>query len=623
MNIIIPLNGIGKRFIDANYSLPKPLIKVMGKTMIERVIENLSFGEEDQLFLIYNKQLGGYNFSSFIKFKFPNLKINLISLDFKTRGAAETLLCGLNNMKNLSIPGCMVFDCDTIYKDNVIEKYRKTKDNRVFYFNDNTENEIFSYIKTNSEGEVVEVKEKKKISNKANTGLYCFENALLLKKYCQKLLDSNITTNNEFYTSGVLQHMIKDGIKINSTFTTDFFCVGTPLQLKSYCYFDGSIEVKRFCFDIDNTLLTYPEIPGDYNTCKPITQTVNFLKFLKSMGHYIILHTARRMKTHNSNLGKVVADIGDITLKSLKKHRIPYDEIHFGKPYADFYIDDLAIDAKSNLEKQTGFYKTHVEPRNFHNIIFKENTVIKEGELSGENFWYQNIPMEINQYIPTIYSCSDKKIQMEKISGTPFSFLYVNNSLTKSNLESLLLTIEKFHIPCECEKIYENYLTKTRDRFHEYDYSKFFNSVEVYKSIYRNLKIYEQEKLGEPSLVHGDPVFTNVFLDADGNIKLIDPKGKQGEKLSVYGDKFYDYAKIYQSLIGYDNILLNKEINHDYLEEMVFHFENYITKKWDKERMKKIKLLTESLLFSLLPLHDNENCQKFYDLIFQINRRKE
>ena len=37
-------------------------------------------------------------------------------------------------------------------------------------------------------------------------------------------------------------------------------------------------------------------------------------------------------------------------------------------------------------------------------------------------------------------------------------------------------------------------------------------------------------------------------------------RGKVGDKLTIYGDWLYDWAKIYQSIIGYDEILLSKII---------------------------------------------------------------
>lgn len=64
---------------------------------------------------------------------------------------------------------------------------------------------------------------------------------------------------------------------------------------------------------------------------------------LKAQGHYLIIMTARNMATQEANLGKVIKNIGKITLDWLEQHQIPYDEIHFGKPNAHVYIDDRAF----------------------------------------------------------------------------------------------------------------------------------------------------------------------------------------------------------------------------------------------------------------------------------------
>jgi hypothetical protein len=49
------------------------------------------------------------------------------------------------------------------------------------------------------------------------------------------------------------------------------------------------------------------------------------------------------MKTCEGNVGLVIARQGKVLLDWLDKHGIPYDEIHFGKPHADVYIDDNAL----------------------------------------------------------------------------------------------------------------------------------------------------------------------------------------------------------------------------------------------------------------------------------------
>jgi capsule biosynthesis phosphatase len=83
-----------------------------------------------------------------------------------------------------------------------------------------------------------------------------------------------------------------------------------------------------------------------YSNLMPINGAVEAVQALKNDGHYIIIYTARRMKTHNGNLGRVLADVGSVTLDWLSKFDIPYDEVYFGKPWADIYIDDNAYKFK-------------------------------------------------------------------------------------------------------------------------------------------------------------------------------------------------------------------------------------------------------------------------------------
>lgn len=49
------------------------------------------------------------------------------------------------------------------------------------------------------------------------------------------------------------------------------------------------------------------------------------------------------MATCNSNVGKVMKNVGKVTLDWLARHEIEYDEIYFGKPNAEVYIDDRAL----------------------------------------------------------------------------------------------------------------------------------------------------------------------------------------------------------------------------------------------------------------------------------------
>jgi carbamoyl-phosphate synthase large subunit len=89
------------------------------------------------------------------------------------------------------------------------------------------------------------------------------------------------------------------------------------------------------CFDIDETLCTSPGI--DYELAMPINERIVKVNSLYAEGHTIKLYTARGSKT-----GK---DLRVLTENQLNAWGLNYHELAFGKPFADFYIDDKAINS--------------------------------------------------------------------------------------------------------------------------------------------------------------------------------------------------------------------------------------------------------------------------------------
>lgn len=98
----------------------------------------------------------------------------------------------------------------------------------------------------------------------------------------------------------------------------------------------------RICIDLDGVICPIKNGDISYADLLPLPGAVEKIKCLKDAGHYIIINTARHMKTCGSNVGLVNAKIAEITLEWLKKYDIMYDEIYFGKPWCDVYIDDNA-----------------------------------------------------------------------------------------------------------------------------------------------------------------------------------------------------------------------------------------------------------------------------------------
>lgn len=110
--------------------------------------------------------------------------------------------------------------------------------------------------------------------------------------------------------------------------------------------------MKKLIVDLDDTLSI--TIERDYVNSKPIIPFVNVLKKYKSEGFEIIINTARNMRTHNGNLGKINKYTLPNIISWLNRHKIPYDEIYVGKPWCGFdgfYIDDQAIRPSEFIEK--------------------------------------------------------------------------------------------------------------------------------------------------------------------------------------------------------------------------------------------------------------------------------
>jgi capsule biosynthesis phosphatase len=102
----------------------------------------------------------------------------------------------------------------------------------------------------------------------------------------------------------------------------------------------NKVKKLRICLDIDGTICTGISEGRWYDAVEPFEGVVEFLQQLKAEGHYLILQTARHMRTCSANEGRVLAMGGKLLFDWLEKWKIPYDEVYFGKPHADIFIDD-------------------------------------------------------------------------------------------------------------------------------------------------------------------------------------------------------------------------------------------------------------------------------------------
>lgn len=633
MIILIPLGGIGERFKKNGYKEPKALIKVLGKPILYYLLDNLNLLNIDFVYIPYNQEYSNYRLEDNLIKDYPHIHFKFLKLEKNTGGAAETIKIALDN---LSINDCPILcvDGDNFYSTDIISLWNGK--NKVVTFNNNNDSTLYSYIQLDN-NKIADIVEKQKISDYACSGAYGFESYKLLQKYSCKVVENNIKQNGEYYTSTVIKEMLLDNIIFYNELidVNNWTCLGTPIQVKQFCNNfpkyscinnDNKIKKMRICFDLDNTLVTYPEIKDDYTSVKPIQKNIDFLHYLKSFGHIIIIYTARRMKTYSGNVGKILYDVGKITFDTLERFNIHFDEIYFGKPYADIYIDDLALNCYDDLEKNLGFYMEKITPRDFNEIKSSSiETYTKHSDnLSGEIYYYNNIPIKIKDLFPILidYDSNNTWYTMEKIQGLTLTSLYTSELLTGELLLNVMNSIKRIHNTTKCEdtetidmNIYDNYVNKLKSRYLSYDYSRFHNSENVYNTLIHKLTEYEKNNKGVKSMIHGDPVMTNIIINKYDKIKFIDMRGILGNTLTIYGDSLYDWGKLYQSLLGYDSILQNKIVSEKYKNDMITIFEKRFIEMFSNEYLEYLKIITYSLLFTLIPLHNNDKCYEYYNLI--------
>lgn len=235
LNIVIPMAGRGSRFADAGYNLPKPLIDVAGKPMIQVVIENLTPETDHRfIFICQNEHINKYNLSSKLHSYTKNCEI--IGIDGITEGQVCTVLKA-KDLINDEEP-VMTANSDQ-WIDFDINKYlseMKVRNLDGMIMTMKADDPKWSYAKSDTNGFVIETAEKKVISEDATVGIFNFAHGYDLVKAAEKMISGNIRVNGEFYTCPVYNYLIAEGKKIG-TYSIGkeydgMYGLGTPHDLK-------------------------------------------------------------------------------------------------------------------------------------------------------------------------------------------------------------------------------------------------------------------------------------------------------------------------------------------------------------------------------------------------------
>ncbi len=211
INIVVPMAGRGSRFANAGYELPKPLIDVHGKHMIEYVVQNIRPKDEHRfIFICLKEHLDKYNLEA---------KLNeiasgciVVPVNQVTEGAACTVLLAEKYIDNED--SMMIANSDQYVDIDINDYLSAMKDYDGLIMTMSANDPKWSFIKYDNNGFVTLLREKEVISNEATVGIYNYKHGSDFVKYAKRMIGKDIRVNNEYYVAPVYNEMIEDEKKL-------------------------------------------------------------------------------------------------------------------------------------------------------------------------------------------------------------------------------------------------------------------------------------------------------------------------------------------------------------------------------------------------------------------------
>jgi NDP-sugar pyrophosphorylase family protein len=322
MNIIIPMAGLGSRFQKVGITEPKPLIKVLGKTLIEHSVD--SFNVDGQ-FIFITREFEDKNDNELLSQLLKQLRPDSIEIRVQTltSGATETALLARQHINN-SDP-LVIYNCDQIINWNPASFLewinQKNPDAALVLYNNTDPKNSFAEIKN---GKITNLVEKQAISNHALIGFHYWASGADFVASADLLME-NFRSNGkpECYISETFNYLNEATILPYHIADHVFIPLGTPEDVSRYIGKVNEFQTakpKTLFIDIDGTVLKHMHSISEVYSEEPevLPKVVDKINEWDSHGHKIIFVTARKESTRA------------VTEKQLRHFGLAWDQLIMG-----------------------------------------------------------------------------------------------------------------------------------------------------------------------------------------------------------------------------------------------------------------------------------------------------
>lgn len=253
--LIVPASGDGSRFSQQGFTKPKPFISVgKGKqTMIERAITPFLPHVDRVVLILKSDHVENEDGFSEIIHNIQNsssgeVPVSVCLVNYKTEGAAISVLAACGNISHQD--EVVIINSDQFFEGVASEFGLSSWFNSINYdrpdgslltFKVGPNDTRWSYVRLDEENRVIEVAEKKPISDIATCGVYYFASWGICMDAICRMVAKNDRFNQEFYLAPAYNHLKRKDHRnvkgvhqelavpnITITNVTGFWSVGTP-----------------------------------------------------------------------------------------------------------------------------------------------------------------------------------------------------------------------------------------------------------------------------------------------------------------------------------------------------------------------------------------------------------
>ena len=211
MNLIIPMAGMGKRMRPHTLSIPKPLIPVAGKPIVQRLVEDISRvckQQIDEIAFIIHPSFGAEVEKMLLDIAKSLGATGKICYQEEPKGTAHAILCAGDSLCD----NVVVAFADTLF---IADFNLDTSKDSIIWVQKVDDPSAFGVVKLNNDGMITDFVEKPKdfVSDLAIIGIYYFKDGKNLRAELQYLIDNNVIKGTEYQLTDALENMKNKGLK--------------------------------------------------------------------------------------------------------------------------------------------------------------------------------------------------------------------------------------------------------------------------------------------------------------------------------------------------------------------------------------------------------------------------